>query len=300
MKTTIFWLSGLLVLAACNRTENRADAYGNFEAREVIVSAEGNGRLLSFDVVEGRKLAQGAVVGCIDTMQLSLQKQQLRSRIRAVLARRQDLDAQIRVFEEQKKNLLREQARVQRLLADSAATQKQLDDIGGQLELVDRQMNAQITGIQTANRSVSSEVQPLLDQIAIIDDQIWRSVIRNPLAGQTLVSYAEPGEITAFGRPLYKLADTDTLLLRAYISGSQLAAVKLGQAVQVRIDQGIEDFRSYTGTVRWIAEEAEFTPKIIQTKEARVNMVYAMKVAVPNDGSLKIGMPGEVLLTPAE
>ncbi|GAB4406074.1 MAG: HlyD family efflux transporter periplasmic adaptor subunit [Bacteroidia bacterium] len=293
-------MSGLLVLAACNRTENRADAYGNFEAREVIVSAEGNGRLLSFDVVEGRKLAQGAVVGCIDTMQLSLQKQQLRSRIRAVLARRQDLDAQIRVFEEQKKNLLREQARVQRLLADSAATQKQLDDIGGQLELVDRQMNAQITGIQTANRSVSSEVQPLLDQIAIIDDQIWRSVIRNPLAGQTLVSYAEPGEITAFGRPLYKLADTDTLLLRAYISGSQLAAVKLGQAVQVRIDQGIEDFRSYTGTVRWIAEEAEFTPKIIQTKEARVNMVYAMKVAVPNDGSLKIGMPGEVLLTPAE
>lgn len=291
----ILILGAGLWLPACGPASDGADAYGNFEARELIVSAEGNGRLMAFAVEEGADLAAGQVMGHIDTSALYLQKQQVRSRIRAVLSKQQDIAPQARVFEEQKANLRREIARFEKLVADEAATAKQLDDLRGQLELVERQEIAQLTTLETANRGISAEVQPLLDQIALIDDQIRRAYIRNPQAGRVLVRYAEAHELTAYGRPLYKLADTRQLILRAYVSGDQLTQVQVGHAVRVRVDAPRGGWEEWQGQVSWVSDEAEFTPKVIQTKAERVSMVYAIKVEVPNDGRLKIGMPGEVL-----
>ncbi|RMG53944.1 MAG: HlyD family efflux transporter periplasmic adaptor subunit [Bacteroidetes bacterium] len=291
----ILILGAALWLPACGPEEGGADAYGNFEAEEVIVSAESNGRLMALAVEEGQDLVAGQVVGYVDTSALYLQKQQLRSRIRAVLSKQQAIAPQARVFEEQKANLRREIARFEKLVADGAATPKQLDDLRGQLELVERQEIAQITALETANRGINAEVQPLLDQIAIIDDQVRRATIRNPRDGRVLVRYAEADEITGFGKPLYKLADTRELILRAYVSGDQLSQVQIGSTVNVRVDAPDGGWESLAGKVTWVSEEAEFTPKVIQTKEERVSMVYAMKVLVPNDGRLKIGMPGEVM-----
>ena len=288
-------MAATLWLPACGPEAGGADAYGNFEAEEVIVSAEGNGRLMALAVDEGQDLAAGQVVGYVDTSALYLQKQQLRSRIRAVLSKQQAIAPQARVFDEQKANLRREITRFEKLVADGAATPKQLDDLRGQLELVERQEIAQITALETANRGINAEVQPLLDQIAIIDDQIRRATIRNPRVGRVLVRYAEADEITGFGKPLYKLADTRALILRAYVSGDQLSQVQIGSTVNVRVDAPDGGWENLEGKVTWVSEVAEFTPKVIQTKEERVSMVYAMKVVVPNDGRLKIGMPGEVM-----
>ncbi|MDX2248469.1 MAG: HlyD family efflux transporter periplasmic adaptor subunit [Bacteroidia bacterium] len=281
-------------ITSCNRDTHTSDAYGSFEAREVMVSAEASGKLMRFSIEEGQELTADAVVGYVDTTQLYLRKQQLRSMIRAVLSKKQVIQPQTRVYEEQKANLQRESNRVEKLLAEGAATQKQFDDLKGQLELVEKQMIAHITTLNTANQGISGEVEPLLAQIRQVEDQIAKSILRNPIAGQVLTQYAEEGEITTFGRPLYKVADVNELILRIYIQGEQLDDLKIGQAVEVLIDSDSETYHRTQGTVTWVSSQAEFTPRSIHTKAERATLVYAAKVKVKNDGKLKIGMPGEV------
>lgn len=285
----------LLPLAACQETETRSDAYGKFEAREVIVSAEANGKLIQFDVAEGQQLQAGQLVGLIDTTLLHLQREQLRAKIQAVTGKTQDAEPQVRVLQERKQNLLREERRLKALIADKAAPAKQLDDLQGQIEVVNKEIDAIRAQSKTANRGILSEIAPIEAQIEVVQEQIRRSYIYNPVSGTVLLQLAEPHEMTASGKPLYTIAPLKELELRAYVSGAQLPQLKLGQEVTVLVDQDADNNRNLTGKISWIADEAEFTPKTVQTKEERVNLVYAFKVKVKNDGTLKMGMPGEVL-----
>ena len=279
------WLTG------CGNGEPTSDAYGNFEATETLVSSEATGRLLAFDVEEGQVLDAGAVVGLVDTTQLALQRAQLRASREAVRAKRQSVRAQIAVLEAQKRVALTEKARIEKLLENDAAPRKQWDDILGQIDVLDRQ----IASVRTQTAAIEAEIAALDAQIDQVEDRLARSRIVNPVAGTVLVTFAEPHELTAAGKPLYKIADLDVMDLRAYVSGAQLPHLRLGQRVTVLIDENRTDLRALEGEVTWIASEAEFTPKLIQTKEERVNLVYAFKVRVANpDGVLKIGMPGEV------
>jgi HlyD family secretion protein len=284
----------VLFTTACEPNDQKSDAYGNFEAKEVIVAAEANGRLIAFGVEEGQQLTKNQVIGYIDTTQLTLKKQQMKASIKAILSKRQNVDTQSKVYEKQKSNLKREIARLEKLLADGAATPKQLDDIKGQLELVERQEDAHITSLITANRGIASEVQPLLTQISQIDDQIQKSIIKNPIDGKVLTKFVEENEVTGFARPLYKIADTKDMYLRIYVEGHLLDDIQIGQQVKVLVDDDADAYHELEGTLTWIAEEAEFTPRSIQTKDDRAKLVYAAKVKVNNDGKLKIGMPGEV------
>jgi HlyD family secretion protein len=288
----------LILLAACEQEVERADAYGNFEATETLISAEANGKILFLDIQEGATIQAGQVVGLIDTTALHLQRQQLLARIGAVNKKTRTAEPEVEVLKMQKQNLLREEERVRKLLRDSAATPKQLDDLSGQIKVVDRQIRAIESQAATANRGVLAEVSPIEAQIRVIEDQIRRCAIINPIEGIVLTQLAEPHEITAMGRPLYTIAPMKTLSLRAYVSGAQLPHLKIGQAVEVLIDENESSNKKLEGTVSWISSTAEFTPKTIQTKEERVNLVYAVKVSVPNDGSLKIGMPGEINFMP--
>lgn len=278
------------LFASCNENTHKSDAYGNFEAIEVIVAAEATGKLLTFSIAEGEQVERDAVVGMIDTVPLSLKRNQLYAGRRAVAAKMGNLSAQLDVLKEQRKNLERDQVRFSNLLKAKATTQKQVDDINGQLLVIDQQMKA----IESQNPPVAAEIKSFDSQVEQLEDQISRSVIHNPVKGTVLAKYAEQGEVTAFGKPLYKIANLDSLVLRIYISGTQLPAVKIGQTVKVLIDKDEKENTELQGTIQWISSTAEFTPKIIQTKEERVNLVYAVKVNVKNDGSLKIGMPGEV------
>lgn len=299
----------MLFAAACSSDGARADAYGNFEADDLIVSAEGSGRILQFIAEEGGQLKAGDTVGTIDASQLSLRREQLEASIRAVVARSPAIAEQLAVFEKQSAavrqqiaTLEREKRRVEALIRNDAATPKQLDDLNAQLEAAQRQLDV-VAGQQTAtNASLSvqkggllAEITPLQKQIGQLDDQIAKCRITNPVAGTVLVTYAEAGEVTAVGKPLYKIADLSSLVLRAYVSGKQLSAVKIGQEVKVSVDAGDGSMKELTGKITWISPKAEFTPKVVQTREERVSLVYAVKISVPNtDGMLKIGMPGEV------
>ncbi|MCB0595931.1 MAG: HlyD family efflux transporter periplasmic adaptor subunit [Lewinellaceae bacterium] len=294
--SSLILLLASFTLTACQEANDVADAYGNFEAREVIVSAEGNGQLLNFDVEEGKDLTAGQQVGLIDTTQLHLKRQQLLASIRAVTGKTQEVQPQINVLLEQKQNLKREEKRLQALVADNAATPKQLDDIQGQIEVVDKQIAATLSQNKNLNQGILAEIAPLQAQIEVVEDQIRKCYVVNPIDGAVLLKLAEPYEMAAMGKPLYTIAKMGELELRAYISGEQLPHIKIGQQVEVLIDADKETNRSLPGTVSWISDKAEFTPKTIQTKEERVNLVYAFKVKVKNDGSLKIGMPGEVVL----
>lgn len=286
----IFSLTVLSLLLACNTQEDRADAYGNFEAIEIMVSAESQGRILSFESLEGAALKNGLVVAVIDTVQLHLKKLQLQSGEATLRARISTLDAQVQTNQVQLSNLEREKKRIDKLLEGGAATSKQQDDMNGQIEL----LKAQMLALESQKSSVYAERRTLEVQIRQVEDQIYRSMVRNPRDGILLSKYKEEGEIAVPGQALYKLANMDELILRAYISGNQLSEIETGKSVSIRFDVpgGMEET---SGVVSWISPSAEFTPKIIQTKEERVNLVYAIKVAVPNNGKLKIGMPGEVL-----
>jgi HlyD family secretion protein len=300
-----------VVLLSCQKTAPKADAYGNFEADERIVSAEASGQILTLNIEEGQTLKSGQQVGAIDSVQLSLRREQLQASIRAVAAKSPAIGAQLAVFEKQvasvKQQLAtldREKRRVENLLKSDAATPKQLDDLNAQIEATQRQMDVLLEQKTASNATLDvqkggllAEVLPLQKQIAQLDDQLAKSHIINPLDGTVLVKYAEPGEITGFGKPLYKVADLATMTLRAYIAGDQLGSVKVGQEVKVLVDAADHKQQEFTGKVRWISPKAEFTPKVIQTKEERVNLVYAVKISVANpEGVLKIGMPAEVKL----
>ncbi|TQO39011.1 HlyD family secretion protein [Arenibacter algicola] len=291
MKHPYLILTSLLMslLGSCTGNGDKADGYGNFEATEITISAEANGKILFLDAEEGNVLAQNEVVGVIDTVQLSLKRDQLLASKNTIFSKSRNVLSQREVLKEQLKVAQNDKSRVENLLQAKAATAKQLDDINGQINII----KEQIKSVETRNSPIINEIKSIDIQIRQIEDQIHKSVIQNPVKGTVLVKYAEPNEITAFGKPLYKIANLEDMILRVYISENQLSELKIGQEVSVKIDAG-EEMKSYPGVVSWIAESAEFTPKIIQTKEERVNLVYAVKVKVRNDGSLKIGMPAEM------
>ena len=282
----------LITLMSCNGNGEKADGYGNFEATETTISSEANGKLLSLDAEEGDILEKNAIVGIIDTVQLSLKRNQLLAAKNTVFSKSRNVLSQREVLKEQLKVAENDQKRIKNLIKENAATPKQLDDINGHIDILKQQMKS----VETQNAPIVNEVKSIEIQIQQIEDQIEKSIIKNPLKGTVLVKYAEPNEITAFGKPLYKIADLDEMTLRVYISETQLASIKVGQEVSVKIDSN-EQMKSYKGAVTWVSETAEFTPKIIQTKEERVNLVYAVKILVKNDGSLKIGMPAEMWIT---
>lgn len=284
------------LLLACEEEENGADAYGNFEATEIWVAAEANGKILHLEVEEGQVLKPDQWVGLIDTATLHLQKIQLQASMGSVRRKTQTAEPEVEVLLEQKKNLDREQKRLKNLVENNAATPKQLDDIEGQIELVEQQIRSTRNQINTVNRGILAELDPLEAQIRLLEHQIKKSHIINPIEGTVLQKTMETHEFAGMGRPLYKIADLSVMTLRAYISGAQLPHVKIGEEVKVLIDEDKTSNRSLTGKISWISDQAEFTPKMIQTKEERINLVYAIKVEVENDGSLKIGMPGEVIL----
>ena len=291
MNTKIFIWILPAILFACNGNENGSDAYGNFEAKEVIVSAEAQGKLKTFKIEEGEELVEGEFVGYIDTITMSIQKEQLQVQKQAVETKLINVRAQIAVQEEQKANLEIEKNRIENLFKDNAATQQQLDEVQGSYSVLIKQ----IATTKTQITSIAKEMDVYDKQIKLIDDQIKRAIITNPINGTVLEKYLEENEIAIIGKALYKIAYLDEIELRVYVSGTQLSDIKLGQKVKVLIDKDEESFEEYEGEIFWISDQTEFTPKIIQTKEERVNMVYAVKIRVKNDGKLKIGMPGEVI-----
>lgn len=297
-------------MAGCNKNGNAFDASGTFEADETIVSSELPGRITSLQIEEGSFLPADTVVGTVDAVNIALQEEQVAASIRSLTEKTVDAGPQIRLLQEQLavqqtqlNNLQHEKSRIENLVKADAATGKQLDDIKNQVEVARQQMNVtrqqiavQKNNAATQNRTILSEADPLKKRIDQLREQAGKAKIINPVAGTVITKYANTGEITSAGKALYKIADLSTLNLRAYITGTQLASVKLNQQVTVMIDQGKKDYKSYPGTIIWISDKAEFTPKTIQTKEERANLVYAIKVKVKNDGYLKIGMYGELKL----
>ena len=292
MKITKIIIGTLLLastLISCNNGNDKADGYGNFEATETIVSSESNGKILKFTVEEGQQLKQHKIVGLVDTIPLFLKRVQLIASKEIIRSKSKGVLSQISVLNAQLTTAMISKNRIENLLKANAGTQKQLDDINGKVATLKQQINS----IKTQNIAVLNELKSSNAQIAQLDDLIKKSIITNPINGTVLVKYAEPYEITSFGKPLYKIANLSSLELRVYISETQLPSIKIGQNVTVKIDAG-EAMKSFDGIITWVASEAEFTPKIIQTKEERINMVYAVKINVKNDGSLKIGMPAEM------
>ena len=301
-------ITALAALIACNH-KNNFDASGNFIADEVIVSAQQNGQLISYNVQEGQTLTEGQKVGQINTEVLQLQKQQVEATIATLKNKTLNPDDQAALirsqYEVQKAQLEQQQhelSRVKQLVAGGAATQKQLDDLTAtvsqlqkQLAVTQNQLKASLTNINTQNNSILSQEAPLQKSAQALQTQIEQAAIINPITGTVLVNYALKGEMQTYGKPLYKIANTDTLTLKAYITGNQLPQVKLGQAVTVHTDAAEGEQHTYKGEITYIASKAEFTPKTIQTKDERANLVYAIKVKVKNDGYIKIGMYGEVL-----
>jgi HlyD family secretion protein len=295
MQITNYLLASLLlVAAACNRDGSEFDATGNFEADEIIISAEATGKIIQLNVEEGNQLKSQTAVGLIDTTQLHLRKMQLEYSIRAVQAKQPNATIQLAAITEQIETAKREKKRVENLLKDDAATQKQLDDLNAQLDLLQRQYAATQSTLNITKQSLQSETLPLKAQLEQVQDQINKSQIINPIDGTVLSLYAKKNEVVNPGKALYKIADLSTIILRAYISGSQLSQIKLGQPVTVLVDAAEGKYKEYTGTISWVSDKAEFTPKTIQTKEERANLVYAVKINVRNDGYLKLGMYGEV------
>ena len=276
-------------LISCNKNNDKADGYGNFEATEVSISAVANGKIEYLKLEEGDILDPKTQVGLIDTTQLYFIKQQLIASKSTVYSKSVNVLSQIKVLQEQLKTAQIEKKRIQNMFAENAATKRQVDEIDGKVSVI----HEQIKSVQTQNAPIVNEVKSIDVQIEKINDQIQKSKIINPIKGTVLAKYAEPNEVTAFGKPLYKIADITEMTLRVYVSETQLSSIKVGQKVTVKIDSDAA-MKSYPGTISWIASSAEFTPKIVQTKEERVNLVYAVKIRVINDGSLKIGMPGEV------
>lgn len=295
MKQVILLNFVLLFLAACNRGDGDFDATGTFEATEILVSSEANGKIMELNIEEGDRLDAGALIGYVDSTQLYLKKMQLSAGLRSVDIRKPDIRKQIAALEQQIATARTEQQRMENLVKAKAGNQKQVDDIVNNIKYLQKQLDAQYSTLNKTTGGADAEAEGILYQIMQLDDQLQKSRIVNPQAGTVLVKYAEPGEVTAAGKPLYKIADTDLLFLRAYITADQLSTLKQGQTVRVFADYGEDDRREYPGTITWISDKSEFTPKGIQTKDERANLVYAIKIAVKNDGYLKIGQYGETV-----
>ncbi|MDO9613631.1 MAG: HlyD family efflux transporter periplasmic adaptor subunit [Bacteroidota bacterium] len=281
----------LLILGACKNGEKKSDAFGNFEAVETIVSSETAGKLLSMEVKQGDQLEPGKLIAQIDTTEIILKKLQTEAQLVASETKKQNVTAQINVLKEQKKNVQTTQQRIAKMFADKAATQQQMDDINGQLNVLDKQISATNTQFQL----IASEMEVVKRQLDLFNEQLTKCQIKSPNKGTVLETYLETGELATPGKPVLKMADLSNLELKVYVSGAQLSNVKLGNEVKILIDSGAKEMQSLSGKISWISSESEFTPKIIQTKEERVKLMYAVKIVVTNDGSLKIGMPGEVV-----
>jgi HlyD family secretion protein len=308
----LFSAGSLLLLVACNNKKDKYDATGTFEADEVVVSASANGKILALNIEEGSVLTKDSVVGLVDPTGLSLQKEEVEATIESLGQQTVNVEPQVKLLEDQSTvqqsqlaNLLHEKARIENLLKEDAATGKQLDDINARIDVVKKQMNVtqqqinvQKNNTGTQNRGILSQGKPLEKRAAQIADQLKKTAITNPVNGTVITKYAATGEITSMGKALYKIADLSIMTLRAYITGTQLSQVKLGQEVKVLVDDGANKYKELPGTITWVSDKAEFTPKTIQTKDERANLVYAMKVKVKNNGYLKIGMYGEVQFAP--
>lgn len=284
----------LALFSACGNGAPKYDATGTFETTEVLVSAEASGRLLYFDIEEGMLLKAGEEVGVVDTVQLYLKKLQLEASIKSVEEQRPDILKQVAATKEQISAAQRERNRVANLLKVGAANQKQLDDAEDQLEVLRKQLVAQNSTLSNSHQSLTWQSSSVGIQVAQVEDQLKKCHITSPITGTVLAKYAEAGELTAMGTPLFKVADTEQMYLRAYITSEQLSQVKLGQKVTVFSDYGTDEHKQYPGVVTWISDTSEFIPKTILTKNERANLVYAVKIAVHNDGLLKIGMYGGV------
>lgn len=298
MKTYQF-LTGIMaaaLLTACGNNNGDYDASGIFETTEVIVSARGTGEIMSLNIEEGQTVKTGQSLGQLDTMQLVLKKQQLHAGKDAATSRKLDIVRQVASLRQQIANLQSEQARFKALLKDGAATQKQVDDIGYQIATLQKQLAATNEQVSTANRSIDGQSAGFEAQIGQVDDMMRQAVITSPINGVILSKYAEAGEFAVPGRALFKVADVSDMKLRAYVTADLLTGLKIGQKVKVYADQGANGRKEYEGTVSWISSEAEFTPKTIQTRDERSNLVYAIKITVRNDGLIKRGMYGDVKL----
>ncbi len=296
MSTRTFLLPFIvLFFTACDDHKLPYDAAGTFEAVETIVSAEATGTLDKFTVEEGQYLEKGQIIGYIDTTQLYLKKKQLQAQVRAVLIKKPHIATEIASLQEELAHAKHEQLRLSNLVKADAATPRELDNANTQVAVIRKRIAAQQSSLSIVASSLQEETAPLYVQIEQIDDQLLKSKIINAEEGTVLGKYAEENEVMSPGKPLYKIADLSTMVLRAYLTGDQLPNVKIGQEVTVQIDQGSEEYKDYAGIIEWISSKAEFTPKTIQTKKERANLVYAMKIRVKNDGFLKIGMYGQVL-----
>lgn len=283
-----------LFLFSCHNQNHEFDAAGNFEAAETVVSAEANGKILAFDITEGEILKKDQLVGYIDSTQLYLSKLQLEQNRKAILSGRPDIKIQLESLQKELDNAFDDRNRIENLVKGEVASQKQLDDANTRIEILRSKIEAQKSVLTTSANTLTEQSNTVEIQQALIEDQLRKCRIINPVDGTVLAKYAEPYEMTSQGRPLYKIADLEDMFIRIYVSETQLSQIKIGQKVEVLIDSTRKDFKKYEGTISWISARAEFTPKIIQTKEERVILVYAVKVLVKNDGYLKIGMPGEV------
>lgn len=281
-------------MLSCSNGNGDFDATGTFESEEIIVSSEASGRIIKLDVEEGVLLKKDQIVGLIDTTQLYLKKKQLLASIKAVISKQPDINTQLASLEKQIETAKTEKKRIENLVLSDAASTKQLDDINNQLEVLNKQYLAAKSSLTITKQGLQSETLPLYAQVEQIQDQINKSIIKNPVEGTVLTKYSKLDEVTAVGKPLYKIADLSMMTLRAYINGDQLGQIKLGQKVKVFVDKGDGEQKELNGEIYWVSSKAEFTPKTIQTKDERANLVYAIKVKVINDGYLKIGMYGEV------
>ena len=294
MKRIVYILLAMLAVSCSKEAE--FDAQGTFEATEVTISSEATGRILAFAVEEGTIIIKGQPIAEIDSVQLCLQRKQLEAQLSALLSSRPDVQKQVASIKEQIATLKIEQVRFENLLRDGAATKKQKDDIDSQIRILETKLSATLSTLDINTASINGNAEAIRVQIAALDDRIAKCHVTSPISGTVLVKYAQESEFTTVGKPLVKLADLNNVYLRAYFTSDQLSNIKLGDEVTVTADFGGEERYDYVGRVMYISSESEFTPKTIQTKDSRANLVYAVKIAVKNDGRLKIGLAGEVKL----
>jgi HlyD family secretion protein len=283
-------------LLSCSAKDERADATGSFEATETIISAEATGKLIQFTIREGDEVKAGQVIGFIDSTQLHLTRLQLIQSQKAMLSGRPNTKVQVEALQRELDNAILDKKRIENLVKGEVASQKQLDDANTRITIIQSRIDAQKSSLSTSTTTLNEQAQTIGLQLAQVEDQLRKCKILNPVSGTVLSTYVNPFEMTAIGKPLYTVADLSTIELKAFITQDQLSKIKIGQAVKVMVDSDHENMKTYSGTISWINNKAEFTPKTIQTKDERANLVYAMKVRVKNDGLLKIGMYGEVRL----
>lgn len=291
MKTKLLIFIAAVTISGCKDKTDQADAYGNFEATEVIVSAETSGRIISFNATEGMEIIKGAEIVLTDTTLFNLQKAEIDAGMRSVSTRLGSVNAQNDILNQQIANLNINIARIENMLKDDAASKKQYDDLAGQVAVLQKQIAAN----NTQKASIAAELALFTARKATLNEQLNRCKVKSPINGTIIEKYSEAGEITAAGKPLFKIADLSLMRLKVYISGAQLGSIKTGQQCNVRVDDGKKGYSTFSGTVSYISGKAEFTPKIIQTKEERVTLVYAVLIDVKNDGTMKSGMPGEAI-----